>query len=378
MASIQLPLEGCFGQRGKRNTPDFPTANCLKYLTYSVQMSINNIKRYLANIVLFFFGVLVALLIAEFVSRIVFPISPGLKWVTLDGQPIPGLFVPNSVYRQVADEYNVITSITEKGHRVPRTNGNPEVVFLGDSFTFGHGLGDEETFPFIYCRSLGFSCANLGAPELNTRREIDRLEDFMDRYGWRPNEVKLFIYAMTTSLAVGNDLADAGTPQEQSTDPSGEFDEVAGEPLVTTEASPSLLTRIVNYRNVVQRHSNLFRIVKFVFGPQLKSLLLPELEGQELALALEATRQQFERLDRMSQIYDFQYEIYLFHPVQDITRGTAQETFDSLSEISPVPIYGTAHLFEDNPTRYYFKTDLHFNPEGSRKIAEFLIDQDKR
>lgn len=347
------------------------------------QMAISRIKRLLGNMALLMLGVVVAIAIVELVSRAVFPISPGLQWVTLDGQPISGLFVPGSTYRQVADEYDALTTITEEGYRVTTADSDPDVVFLGDSFTYGHGLSDEETFPVIYCRSLGLSCANLGAPESGTMDEINRLEEFLVQYEWRPREVKLFIYAMTRSLSPGNDLADnlydSETPQQQTSEPisePAETDEVLTEP-TAGEDSPGLVARIVDSRFLVLRYSNLARIVKYVLGPQLKTLLLPKLGEQELAKALEFTKLQLDRLELISRTYGFQYEIYLFHPVQDITGGTAEDTYELISAQTEVPIHGTAQLFEDNPSSYYYKSDLHFNPEGSRLIAEYLVAEDK-
>src|SRR5262245_34275720 len=97
---------------------------------------------------------LFALVLAEGMVRVFFPLYDGRDNLTLDGKPLKEWFEPNSVYRQVSNEYDARTTITRQGHRVPGTEGNPEVVFLGDSFTYGYGLSDDQTFASIYCSTL--------------------------------------------------------------------------------------------------------------------------------------------------------------------------------------------------------------------------------
>ena len=153
-------------------------------------------------------GCLIALLLAEATSRLIQPISPGAQKVSLEGVPVSEWLLPGSVYRQVSTEFDALTTITDKGHRVPATAGGPEVVFIGDSFTFGIGLSDRETFPYLYCHALAIVCANLGKPGASTVEELDFLQRSLDRWGERPQRVKLFMFAMSSSFLAGNDLAD--------------------------------------------------------------------------------------------------------------------------------------------------------------------------
>ena len=59
--------------------------------------------------------------------------------------------------------YDAIYSIDENGFRrtPPRPAGSPAVMFLGDSFTFGHGLNDDETFPAVFQSASGCKAINL-------------------------------------------------------------------------------------------------------------------------------------------------------------------------------------------------------------------------
>ena len=95
---------------------------------------------------LIFASLVFALLMAEGLSRIFAPISDLRENILLDGGRVDDFVAPGSVYRQVSNEYDALTTITDKGHRAPVVEGNPDIVFIGDSFTFGFGLKDDQTF----------------------------------------------------------------------------------------------------------------------------------------------------------------------------------------------------------------------------------------
>jgi hypothetical protein len=110
-----------------------------------------------------------SLLALEAVSRWVFPINPGSQNLALDGTPFRfdqrGSHLPRGVvYMQASDEFQARTTTTSAGHRGPAHPAPPEVLFLGDSFTYGQGLSDDETFVAQFCGQLKISCANLGRP----------------------------------------------------------------------------------------------------------------------------------------------------------------------------------------------------------------------
>ena len=108
-------------------------------------------REWAIRMTLIFLSLTFSLLIAEGISRLVFPISERRDNVTLDGELIQGFVEPGTVYHQVSNEYNALTTITDKGYRVPAVDGNPDMIFIGDSFTFGFGLDDNENFVSVYC-----------------------------------------------------------------------------------------------------------------------------------------------------------------------------------------------------------------------------------
>ncbi len=324
-------------------------------------------------------SILFSLCLIEAASRFIYPIAINVQNITLDGQPVSDWMTPGIQYRQIFSEYDAMTTITDKGHRVPKVESNPDVVFLGDSFTFGWGLSDGETFESLYCEARKYVCANLGIPGTGTEQQVDRLLKFIDKWGWRPREVKLFIMAMTSSFSAGNDLADNFWYEQELKEHGQSYSLVFGNRTAPQPEEPSVgvLERLVNTREYFLRHSNLVRIGKYFWGPWLRSALDPGLDQERLKRALELTHLQLVRFDAISKKYGFTYRIYLIHPVQDILRGSYSDTFSQLNKISPALIRDTAPLFKVNPEQFYYRYDGHINKEGSRRIAQFLVSEER-
>lgn len=341
------------------------------------------LKTLAGNLTLLVGALLVALVLAEALTRVFYPIYDGRQNITEAGEPIESWTAPGTVYFQVGAEYNARTSITAEGHRVPSSGGDPDIIFLGDSNTFGWGLADDETFVSLYCTEAEVTCANLAVPATGTAQQLDRLELFLATNDWSPKRVVLMAFAMTSAFSGGNDLADnfdyvrwsGHRPgQRWSEIPPADASAEPAAPVVDRdEGRVGLLERLLNFRFVLQERSNLVRIIKFHWGPLLKSLLVPDLDEERLTEALDLTEAEFERFARIRDEYGFEVQIYLIHPIQDIMRGTHTETVEMLSAISPFPIRSVAPPFLEEPARFYYPLDGHPNSTGARSIADFLL-----
>ena len=76
----------------------------------------------------------------------------------------------------------------EHGHRVPldtvRVSGSAaQVVFCGDSYTFGNEENAADTFPYLIGESSRCRVVNLGVGSYSTHQEIASLEDHLRRHG---------------------------------------------------------------------------------------------------------------------------------------------------------------------------------------------------
>lgn len=328
-------------------------------------------REWMLRLIMIGISLFIGLAMAEVMARVLYPISDGRENVTLDGQPIKGWFEPGSVYRQVANEYDARTTITDKAHRVPGVaQGSPEIIFLGDSFTYGYGLTDEQTFASRYCTARQVTCANLGIPGSGTARQVERLVEFLDRYQWKPREVKFFFFGMSGSFSAGNDFADNYDREVTDRLPPGTVRPRG------PRADRGLVERAIGWQSFLLNHSALMRVAKFHWGPMLKSLVVSAPGDERMGTALDATRRHLARLDALSRERGFDYTIYLIVPVQDIMRGSAGETLRTLNGVSPKPAVPTADLFASSPEAHYYAFDGHLNPEGSRKLAAFLVARD--
>lgn len=319
----------------------------------------------------------IALGIAEVLARLFFPISDGRDNVTLEGKSVKSWFEPGSVYRQVSNEYDAITTITDKGHRVPGVEGNPDVIFLGDSFTYGYGLRDEETFASIYCSHLRRACVNLGMPGSGTLKQVERLQEFIERWHWKPKEVKLFFFGMSGSFSAGNDFVDNFDRYvREHTSPASSNDDQR-ESEGRKQRQTGFAERVIGMQESLLGHSTLMRLAKYYWGPMLRSLLVADPGKERMAIAEIATRESLAKLDDLSRQVGFTYKIYLLVPVQDIIRGTDEDTLATLNRVAPAPAVSTAHLFREHPQDFYYAFDGHLNGKGSRQIADFLIRSDE-
>lgn len=325
------------------------------------------------------FGVLVALILAELISRVFIPIFPGTKQLELDGQELNIDYVQKgAVYRQYSEEYDALTTITPKGYRMPAVADNPQMIFLGDSFTFGQGLSDEHTFPYLFCNTLQTSCANLGFPGGSTISELDRLEAFVAREGWRPQHVLLFVFAMTQFLGAGNDLYDNIRTEENLKKfalisyPTRHISTLSYVTM-NNDMLSDFLYFVLDFRKTILEHSNFARVLKFYFGPQLKEFLAPAIKEETLDHALSLMKEQLNRFVKLGEQFEFTAHIFLIHPVQDLLRGSYHHTISRFRSISPITVHSTAHVFFPNPEQYYFPLDGHLNEKGSKQVAAYLL-----
>jgi hypothetical protein len=331
----------------------------------------------LTNSLIVVSAIFIGFLLAEVASRYTIPISPGAQLLTSEGDPVAhNDYKANTRYRQFSSEFDAVTTIDRYGNRIPTPDENPRIIFIGDSFTFGHGLADSDTFVAIYCSALELSCANLGKPGFGTTEELDRLEYFLTDVGWRPDIVKLVFFGMTGTLMSGNDLYDnyLWASRNAATVSSGAKASYArnGYPASSPQNRVRDFMKLI--KNLVLEHSNLGRFFYFTLGNQVRSLFSPPASQKTLESGLLVTRNQIQRLTKLSEIYGFGIEIFVIHPVQDLIRRTSDNTIHTLQNSIPgYKFASSAKIFAPNPSQYYFSYDGHFNAKGAKKFAEFLI-----
>jgi hypothetical protein len=311
--------------------------------------------------------------VVEFGSRAILPIQAGIHVETLDGQPLTRAAIfgqthlqPDVVFRMQAAEYDVTVTHNHLGYRGRDAVADPEVLFIGDSFTYGFGLNDGDTIPAQYCAATGQRCANLGYSGSGTLQQMQILRYFLDTYGWHPKEVRLLVMASAEAMVSGGDFTDNLTFSRQS----ALSQKTQAEAQVIRPWSSRL-------KEVVLQQSNLARILVYVAGGQIRRWIQPERHGRELKQAIIVTEQALNDFAQLAAERGFACKIYLVSPLAELVSGASERTFNLLQQITPAtcsldsvnpPLLAGGH-----PEQYFYAIDGHYNRLGASAVAHYLV-----
>lgn len=132
---------------------------------------------------------------SHLLQRVRYRLAPPKRTGFYANDPKRGVVhIPNAVIRVETPEYDVLYSTDEVGaRRVPGAPGTgPMAIFLGDSFTFGHGVEDDEAYPArVQTHWPGTRVRNRGLNGGSTANALIALRDDLARgdvslvvYGW--------------------------------------------------------------------------------------------------------------------------------------------------------------------------------------------------
>ena len=353
------------------------------------QRTRKNRGRWLPNFVLLTVSVLIALVIAEVISRWLIPVTFSHRFIDMEtGQNVQPYragelrLTPNLNMRHTAMEFDATMSLTPLGTRGPTNGLPPEVIFVGDSFTFGWGIADGQTFVDQFCKKAHLKCANLGMPTTGTKTQLDILNHYLKTEGWRPTIVYLVFWGMTSQLSSGNDLLDNLKEARQMVNQSPDMIESSRK--TAKSSAPSMQreieTPLRNWEHVLNLRrylfeSNLFRLIYHKLAPVFRAKFGIRPTPARLRRALDVTRNEFDRFRSLSEEFGFAPRVVLIHPMQDLMTGTWRETENAISEISTdLTFVKTAESFLPDPTKYYFTRDAHFNSDGAGLVSDILTE----
>jgi lysophospholipase L1-like esterase len=327
------------------------------------------LKSIIANLTLLAVSVSVVVVIAEVASRYVVPISPGPHLLTLNGESLVQSYMkPEASYRIVTPDFDAKTNITADGYRAPAAKGNPDTLFIGDSFTFAQGVTDEQAFPSLYCEDKGIACANLAVPGASTLYTLDRLESYLKNKGWAPNNVYLFFFT-------GNDFTDNLWAAEQR-DQGKDYQPLELSPEVEYAKKQALPA----HKRIVDaglKNSNLLRVLYYKALPALREQGDPEASTDQMKKSLAITEGEFQRLHALSENYAFNYKVFVLYSAPEIKQKRHLQLRDDLQKVSASSkIVSVGELFAGNLSEYYFPSDGHFTESGNKLLADFLSKGD--
>lgn len=311
---------------------------------------------------------LLGLACVEVALRTFFPLPrPGGIYLDRDGHRVRialnrVVLRPNLDVTHIASEFAKRVRTNAFGYRWMDNSGlKPDYLFVGDSFTFGHGVSDSETFADLFCARNGFLCQNLGYPSADTFDEVRMLRYALEHYGMRPNNVVIVMLAACWLDMAGNDLGDNLSDflhlstanahgRNRSTSPVGVL-------------AHSALRRRFEGLEITRR-------AMLVFSRQIKDSLYRCSDGQKLDSAVAATKSALGELHGLAAEYKFAVQLAVVHPYQDLDGGflTTQE---AVRRATP-PDFALLFTATEFRNEDYYPYDGHFNPQGHAKMAAIL------
>jgi len=284
---------------------------------------------------------------------------------------------PNLDVIHSASEFSASVHTDERGYRkMSRESTAPEFLFLGDSFTFGHGVSDSEVASEIFCRARDATCLNLGRPGTDTFDQLRILRHAIDAQQIRPRTVVVIMLAACWLRLAGNDLGDNLTDYRNGA--RGERD--AGQRMnarralsIATVLRADVFPSAGDIAKTLQGWLAGFEVAKrlmLLVSGQLKSDLYSCSDKSQLDAAADATRVALNGLVRLSDDHGFKLKLFVVHPYQELT-GTFLITEAIVARALPKAIacYATAAQFRKDD---YYLYDGHFNPSGQAKLASIL------
>lgn len=326
-----------------------------------------------ARIVAIQAAILVAgLAVVELVLRLFLPLPPhGGEYRDANGNAVriardaetlqPGLNV-----RHIASEFNAGIRTGEFGYRkMAKESLAPDFLFLGDSFTFGHGVSDDQVFSDVFCSKRGASCLNLGHSGTDTFDQVQILRHDIGAHKLRPKTVVLTMLAACWLGAAGNDLGDnlkTWRSRQGSLDLRNDWP-----PPVRASLSPPDALR------TLQHWFGNFEITKrllIVASSGLKRGAYACSPANELEAAAKATSAALTELAKLGEQHAFAIRVVVIHPYQDLD-GSFRQSEAAVGRALPkaAGCIATGAKFR---SENYYPYDGHFNASGHANLAAIL------
>lgn len=309
------------------------------------------------------------LAIVEVVLRLFLPLPPhGGEYRDASGNAIriardADTLQPRLDVRHIAAEFNAGIHTSEFGYRrMSKESPAPDFLFLGDSFTFGHGVSDDQVFSEVFCSRRGATCLNLGRSGTDTFDQVRILRHEIDARQLRPKVVVLTMLAACWLGAAGNDLGD-----NLRTWRSRRSDLKDWPRPVRAGLSPSDALR------TLQRWFGDFEITKrllIVASGGLKRSAYACSPANELEAASSATSAALNELAQLAEQHGFTIKVVVIHPYQDLDGGFRQsEAAVSRALPKAAGCIATGAIFR---SENYYPYDGHFNASGHANLAAIL------
>lgn len=336
------------------------------------------------NVSLLIISCFLALLVSETLSRFLFkielPYFADLKGnrtsIRLPDDELQRRLKPNFRGKLISAEFQNSITTNSLGFRglheyVKEKNGKFRIFGLGDSFTFGYGVEEDEIYLSVLEkkleRELGIKneTFKLGVFGYGTLQQLKLFHKFLE---YKPDLIILGFFARNYFAAEGgNDLVDNYY--------FNEWEKTRNKPKVKdhiTKAGHASFMRKV--RNFLRDHSNLYRIIEMYFGGYLRKNYTPKDNPELREKGWQITKNALKAFDKELQALNIKCLI-LWIPFPESINARDNSVIEKLKSFRLQNIFMVNPLeaMVDDVEKYYYKLDCHWNAEGHRVAAGLLF-----
>ena len=316
------------------------------------------------------------LLLCEFVSRYLYPTSMS-HFIDHGGRlvdtlvPDPELqfkLMPNFDGKQIATEFNVSVRTNGAGFRddqefrPDKAPGTYRIMGLGDSFAFGWGVEEDQTYLKVLARKLEqqfgqkVEVMNLGVWGYGTLQEAAVFRKFKT---YQPDLVTLEFYARNAFVPEsGNDLVD------------NYYFDLWVKSHDNSDIPLPLVRRVGRF---FLFHSNLFRIAALEVSTLVKKYWQPAGNAQMLAAAWQITDDALRAFDRDLQSINRKCVLIWAAP-PGVIHARDESVLRHLQSLGlhNIVLASTLPAMEHEVTNYCYRLDFHWNTKGHAAAADVL------
>ncbi|MBZ5555779.1 MAG: SGNH/GDSL hydrolase family protein [Acidobacteriia bacterium] len=311
--------------------------------------------------------------------------STALAYVEHRGDGAFVRFRPGGSFSLLDPEFRTAVQITRWGTRATGTDaaGPDTVVFVGDSFTFGMGVNDGETFVSLVCDTRHLSCLNAGFPASALPNQLDVVEQNFAAWG-RPRRI-VFVFFAGNDLPemIAFDQAARGEPQPRASRTA----RVAGIVNSALNATPAL-----NRSYLLQLMKATSRAWIAPQGMDLMFVTAAGARGDFGRQAEAALDRSLDRLERVSSALGFspvfviipdRYQVYASAAADkaryyrldpgDLDMRFPQQALGRALDRRGIPYLDLLSCAEAQAQGLYYRSDNHLTPAGHAAVGRCLL-----
>ena len=321
------------------------------------------------NLLIFF----LLLFVVEVILKIYYPLNHGgIYYEFYSGKETkpslvdPKILLPNKKFIHKSSEFEVIVTSTDYGNRISNKHNKLEKhIFIGDSFTFGHGVNDQETFVYLFCKMKKISCVNLGKPGTDQGSQLHILQTYLKNNNIKMIQLNIFIFYSCNMEASGNDLRS----NMQRYNIEEKFTEKNS--MIYNQSAPLSRNKALNFLKTNLYKSDIIKRLIYLFISNLKSNLAKCSKTNEINKSFESLDFYLKKFINVAKVNNSsKIKIYAIPPYYEINNKLSSDIFKNSINLKGIKINNIDNLEIDN----YYEFDGHLNKFGHIKIYEYLVN----